>query len=167
MKGFTYYVLGFIFFIALQVFILNNIQFSGFVNPFMYIIMILILPFETPRWLLLVLGFILGFIIDVFSGTPGMHASATVFAAFMRPYILKSIAPRDGYESGTAPRMKYYGLNWIIKYVVVMALVHHSFLFFTEVFRFSLFFHTLLRIILSTIFTSFLIISSQYFVYKR
>ncbi|MBI5219759.1 MAG: rod shape-determining protein MreD [Bacteroidia bacterium] len=161
------YILGFVFFVFLQVLILNNIQFSGFINPFMYIIMLLILPFETPRWFLLILAFILGFTIDIFSNTPGMHAAATVFIGFLRPFVLKWIAPRDGYEAATLPRIKYYGINWFIKYVIILTLAHHSFLFFIEVFRFSDFFHTLLRIILSSFFTSSLIVGSQYFMYKR
>lgn len=161
------YILSALFFIILQVFILNNIQLSGFINPFMYIIIVLILPFDMPKWMLLVLSFIVGIIIDIFSGTTGMHAAATVFLGFIRPFVLKALAPRDGYESAYSPGIKFFGINWFIKYVIVMTMLHHSFLFFTEIFKFSLFFYTLLRIILSTIFTSFLIVASQYFTYKR
>ena len=60
------YGLYFLFLILFQVLILNNMQFSGYINPYCYILFILILPFETPGWLLLVLAFILGMIIDVF-----------------------------------------------------------------------------------------------------
>ncbi|OFY37637.1 MAG: rod shape-determining protein MreD [Bacteroidetes bacterium RIFOXYA12_FULL_35_11] len=167
MQGFIKYILGFVFFVALQVLILNNLQFSGFINPFVYIIMVMLLPFETPRWLLLVASFFLGLTIDFFSNTPGMHASATVLIGYLRPFVLKSISPRDGYDTGTLPRIKYYGLNWFIKYVIIITLIHHSFLLFVEVFRFSSFFFTLGRIFLSSIFSIFLIIGSQYFIYKR
>jgi rod shape-determining protein MreD len=167
LKLFFNYIITIVFFVFLQVMILNNIQINGYINPFMYIIIIMLLPFDTPRWLLLVTGFSVGLVIDLFTDTPGMHASATVFIAFLRPFILKSISPRDGYEAGTLPRIKYFGINWFLKYVIILTLLHHSFLFFVEVFRFSEFFHTLFRVFLSSLFTSLLIIGSQFFTYKR
>ena len=160
------YILSFILLVFLQVFILNNIQFSGYINPYIYILYILILPFETPKWLLLVLGFILGITIDLFSGTVGMHSSATVIMAFFRPYVLKVISPRDGYESETLPQLRYYGVNWFLKYSVILILIHHFFLFYIEVFRFSNFFTTFVRVILSSIFTIVLVLISQYFYRK-
>lgn len=153
--------------VLLQVYILNNIQLSGFVNPYMYVLFILLLPFETPGWLLLMLGFTLGLIIDVFTNTPGMHASATLFMAFLRPMILGFIAPRDGYEPGTFPRIYYYGFKWFFQYSAPLILAHHLFLFYIEVFRFSDFFLTLWRVILSSIFTIFLVVISQYFIFRR
>lgn len=166
-RGLIQYVLSFVFFVALQVFILNKIQLSGFINPFMYIVFLLLLPFETPKWLLLLLAFVLGITIDVFSDTPGMHTSATVFIGFLRPYILKSISPREGYESASGPLIKYYGVNWFIKYTLILTFIHHTVLFGVEIFRFSGIFHILARSFLSTIFTSFLIITSQYFINRR
>ena len=56
----------FIVLVLFQVLVLNNIQFSGYVNPFMYVLFILLLPFETPRWLLLLSGFLLGLSVDIF-----------------------------------------------------------------------------------------------------
>lgn len=166
-RGLIQYVISFLFLVALQVFILNKIQFSGFVNPFMYIVFILLLPFDTPKWLLLFLSFALGITIDLFSDTPGMHASATVFLGFLRPYILKSISPREGYESASEPRIKYYGVNWFIKYTLILTFLHHAFLFGVEIFKFSGIFHVIARTFVSTIFTSFLIVTSQYLINRR
>src|SRR5674536_70033 len=85
----------FILLVLFQVLLLNNIQFSGYVNPYVYIMFILLLPVEFPSWLLLLLSFATGLIIDFFSGSPGMHTSATVLAGFVRPYVLRIVAPRD------------------------------------------------------------------------
>lgn len=153
--------------VLLQVLVLNNIQFSGYINPYMYILFILVLPFETPGWLLLVSGFLLGISIDLFANTPGMHASATVFVAFLRPHVLKLIAPRDGYEGGEKPGIKDLGLEWFLKYSIVITVAHHLFLFYIEVFRFAGFFHTMGRVLLSSIFTLILIVLSQYLFYRR
>jgi len=161
------YIINFFLLVFLQVFIFNNIQFSGFINPYIYIIFILLLPFETPNWLLLILAFLLGLSVDLFTNTVGMHSSATVFMAFIRPYILKVIAPRDGYETETLPQLNYYGFGWFLRYASVLVIVHHSFLFYIEVFSFSNFFFTLLRVILSSIFSIFLIVISQYFFYSK
>ncbi len=160
------YILSFILLVFLQVFLFNNIQFSGYINPYIYILFILILPFETPKWFLLIVGFTLGITIDLFSGTIGMHSSATVIMAFFRPYVLKVISPRDGYESETLPQLRYYGVSWFLKYAVILVLIHHFFLFYIEVFRLSQFFTTFIRVILSSIFTIVLVLISQYFYRK-
>jgi rod shape-determining protein MreD len=143
----------FIILILLQVVLFNNIQFSGYINPYIYIMFILLLPVEIPSWLLLLLSFGAGTIIDLFSGSPGMHSSATVFAGFIRPYILRIISPRDGYEARSEPSMLNYGFLWFLTYALFMVFIHHTVLFYLEVFRFTDFFRTLLRVILSSLFT--------------
>jgi len=157
------YLFNFIFFTLIQVLVLNNIQLSGYVNPYLYIIFIITLPFETPGWLLLLLGFSSGMVIDIFSNTPGMHASATVFMSFLRPYVLRIFAPRDDYQPGTIPTMGYYGAAWFLRYAILLIFAHHLFLFFVEVFSITHFFSTFLRIITSTFFTLVLILIAQLF----
>ncbi|MFP4367054.1 MAG: rod shape-determining protein MreD [Bacteroidales bacterium] len=153
--------------VVFQIFILNNIQFSGFVNPYFYVLFILLLPFETPGWLLLSLAFVLGITIDLFSNTPGLHASATVFMAFLRPLVLNSFAPRDGYVPGTFPRIYYYGFGWFFQYSAILILGHHFFLFYMEVFQLSDFLLTFKRVVFSSIFTLFLVLISQFFIFRK
>ncbi len=160
-------IFRFIFLILLQVWVLNNIQFSGFINPYMYVLFILLLPFETPGWLVLVLSFFLGLSIDMFTDTIGMHTSASVFMGFLRSFVLQGIAPRDGYETGTFPRIYYYGFTWFLKYSVLLVFLHHLFLFSVEAFTFTNYHLVLLRTILSTIFTSILILLSQYLIFRK
>jgi rod shape-determining protein MreD len=158
---------NFVFIILLQVLILNNIEFSGFINPYLYILFILLLPFETPKWILLLVSFILGLTIDIFSNTLGLHAFATVAIAYIRPYVLKIFAPREGYEAGMRPGLSSFGWEWTLKYFFIIVFIHHFILFFTETFKFQMFFPTLLRVILSTLFTVILIILSQLLTQKR
>lgn len=157
----------FILLIALQVLLMNNIQFSGFVNPYIYILFILLLPFETSYWLILLLSFITGFVIDLTSGTMGLHIAASVFAGFLRPYVLGLISPREGYEEGDLPGLNAYGFRWFITYVLIIVAFHHFVLFYLEVFRFEYFFRTLLRVLLSTGFTILFIIIIQVIVIRR
>ena len=153
----------FILLMLLQVLLFNNIQFSGYVNPYVYIMFILLLPIDIPSWLLLLLSFATGLLIDFFSGSPGMHSSATVLAGFVRPYVLRIVAPRDGYESGSDPSMLIYGFRWLFFYTLLIVLVHHTALFYLEVFRFADFFRTMLRVILSSLFSISFILLIEYY----
>jgi hypothetical protein len=60
--------------------------------------------------------------------------------AFLRPLVLDYFAPRDGYVSGTYPRVFYYGFGWFLQYAAILIFAHHFFLFYIEVFRLSDFF---------------------------
>ncbi len=153
--------------ILLQVFLFNNIHAGNVFHPYFYIIFILLLPFETPGVLLLSLSFLLGLSIDLFVGTVGMHAAACVLMGFVRPSVLKVIAPRDGYETGTFPRVNYYGTGWFLKYTLILVFTHHLALFFIEVFEFEHFFLTLSRAVLSTLLTTAIIVISQFLVFRN
>ena len=153
----------FILLILLQVLLFNNIQFSGYINPYVYIMFILLLPIEIPSWLLLILSFTIGMIIDFFSGSPGVHTFATVLSGFVRPYVIRVVSPKDGYESGSEPSMSNYGFRWFLSYTLLIVLIHHTSLFYLEVFRFTDFFRTLFRVILSTIFSVTFILLIEYY----
>jgi hypothetical protein len=155
-------LIRFIVLVLVQVLILNNVQLNGYINPFMYILFIMLLPIETPGWLLLLLSLAMGLTIDMFSNTLGMHAAACVFIGYLRPRIIRSISPRDGYESEANPNVTDMGFRWFISYTIIMVLLHHFVLFFIEAFSFVEFFSTLFRVILSSILTILLIIISQY-----
>jgi hypothetical protein len=111
---------------------------------------ILLLPFETNKLLVLGISFMLGVCIDYFYDSSGLHASACTIMGFSRYYVLKYVAPRDGYDAGVKPTVEDMGLAWFLSYAGTLILTHHLFLFYLEVFRFSEFFSTLLRVILSS-----------------
>lgn len=160
-------VFRFVFLVVLQILVLNNVEWSGYLNPYLYVFFILTLPFETPKWLGIILAFLMGFTIDAFSNTWGMHSAACVVTGFVRPYLLKIISPREGYDNATRPIIRDFGLEWVVKYSLILIFIHHFTLFYIEVFKFSLFFHTLLRVFLSTLFTFTLVIISHFIIYKR
>lgn len=157
------YLITFIVLLLIQVLILNNLNLGGYINPYLYILFLLILPVAIPGWVLLILGFFLGLIIDAFLNTPGIHASATVFLAFMRPFFLRYIAPRDGYEPGSLPIPAHFGFMWFFKYAVLGVVSHHLFYFFVEAFTFKDIFSTLGRVVLSSVFTLLFIMIAQLF----
>ena len=149
---------AFVLLIALQLLIFNNIEFSGYVNPFVYVMFILILPVSIPSWILLLLSFMTGFVIDIFSGTMGVHVFATVLAGFVRPRVLSLNVTSEVTEADMSPSSYKNGLRWFLVYTVTVVLVHHLALFFIEIFTFRNFFHTLLRVLLSTAVTTFFIV---------
>jgi len=153
----------FILLILSQVLLFSNIQFSGYINPYVYVMFILLLPIEIPSWLLLILSFAIGLIMDFFSGSPGMHSSASLLAGFVRPYVLRSVSPRDGYEPNSDPSMITYGFRWFLMYTLLIVLVHHTALFYLEVFRFTDFFRTMLRVLLSSFFTIVFIVLIEFY----
>jgi len=157
----------FIILVLLQVLIFNNIQLSGMLNPYVYVLFILLLPFDTPKYLLLILGFLLGLSIDIFSNTAGMHASASLFGVFVRPAVLNLLSPREEYQKGTSPRVYYYGFIWFLKYTLLVVFAHHFFLFFVEAFSFANFLQILSRGAISAIVTSGLILMSQFVMYRK
>lgn len=166
-KDLLKYAVWFIVLVIFQLLILNNIQFSGYVNPYMYILLILILPYNTPNWALLIIGFLLGLSIDIGNNTLGINTSATVFMAFARPIVLEIISAREGYDTEKQLHFSNYGIKWYLQYSLSLILAHHLFLFFIEVFTFSNFFYTIWRILLSFIFTSILILISQLFFIRK
>jgi hypothetical protein len=155
-------IIRFALLVGIQVLILKNIELGRFINPFIYVLFIIVLPFETPKWLLLFSAFAIGITIDMFYDTAGMHAAACVFIAYIRPGVLKLFSPRDGYEFGTQPTIQYLGIPWFLSYSAILIILHHLILFYIEVFRFSEFFSTLFRVIISSIFTILLVVISQY-----
>jgi len=160
-------IFRFVVVVLFQVLVMDNVMINGYMNPYIYLLFILLLPFETPRWLLLLSGFALGLTMDLFTGTMGMHTAATVLAAFVRPYLLNLLASRDGYEPETFPRIHYYGFLWFLKYTLLLVLIHHLALFYLEAFQLKYFFSTLLRVILSSILSTSTIVLSQYFVFRK
>jgi hypothetical protein len=159
-------IIRFIILIGLQVFILENINLRGYINPYLYVYFILLLPFETPGWLLLISSFLLGFSIDTFIGTMGIHTASSVLMAFSRPLVIKAIPSRKEFEPGMKPSISDLGFIWFFSYAIILIFIHHLALFFLEVFRFTDFFSTLLRVVLSCIFTLLLVIVAQYLFFR-
>ena len=160
-------IIRFIIVVLFQVLVMDNVMINGFMIPWVYLLFILLMPFETPRWMVLLSGFALGLGIDFFEHTPGLHTAATVLIAYLRPYILSLLAPRDGYEPETFPRIHFYGFNWFLKYTLLMVFIHHMALFYLEMFQLQNFLATLLRVLLSSVLSASSILLSQYFVFRK
>lgn len=157
----------FILILLIQIILLNNIQLWGLFTPFLYILFILLLPVDLPKWGLLVLAFITGIIIDIFNNTIGVHAFALTFVTFLRPYILKIWSPYDGYDPIKELLPNEYGFGWFIKYSFLMVAIHQFVLFYMEAFSFQNFNLLLYRWAINILFTEILILITVFATEKR
>jgi len=160
-------LLRFIVLIFIQVFLLKNISLYNLSTPYLYILFILLLPFNTPNLLLFALAFVLGITIDSFYDTPGLHAAACVLLAFVRTIFINLTVQKEGFDNEPEPTLANMGFTWFLTYTAILTLFHHFLLFNLEVFRFSEIQYTFSRILLSAVFTIFLIIISGLLFYRR
>jgi hypothetical protein len=159
-------ILRITFLILLQSLVVNRMQpLDGLILPWIYIFGILMLPFNTPRWLMLLIGFAVGWIMDLFTGPPGLHTSACLFLTFLLPSVQKLFSPREGYDVSMKPTVQKMGLAWYLTFAGILTFAHHTWLFFLEVLRFGDFFYQLLHIILSSAATLFLMTVGQYLIF--
>ena len=155
-------IIRFVVLVLFQVLVINHIRLGGYVHPCIYMIFIMLLPIYMPGWQLLLLGFGLGFSIDLFTGTPGLHAGATTLMAFCRPSIIKLVSGNQKFENIQEPNLGQLDGIWFFRYVLCLVLIHHFFLFFLESFSFRLIGQVLLRILLSVPVSIFLIMMILY-----
>ncbi|MBJ6117364.1 hypothetical protein JAO76_04125 [Pontibacter sp. BT310] len=153
------HIVQFILFVALQILLLDNLVLFSTGFCFIYIAFLLFLPIQINKVLLLFLGFIVGFTVDIFYDTMGIHAAASVLLAFLRPHILNLLTPRDGYDTNDSANLHVMGWNWFLTYAFILITVHHTAVFFLEIIRFEWF--TLVKILLSTLFTGLVVVILQ------
>jgi len=151
-------IVRFVLLLLMQVFIFNKINLGGYLNPMVYPLFILLLPFEISGFALLIAAFFMGLSIDLFVGSIGLHAGATVVMAFFRPISLNVISSNREYESGISPGINDLGTFWFIKYTTLLVFVHHIYFFFMEAFTFANFWETIMRTFISSIFSIILIL---------
>lgn len=142
----------FILFILVQVYVLNKIpHLHRFISPYLYYLFILWLPFSVSRQWLLILGFFTGLTLDYFSNTPGLHAAACTLIAYVRPFLINILTPKDTSEfnykepSPLAMQWTPYAV-----YVFVLTLLHHGYMLLLEWLSFGSFLDFIIRVVATT-----------------
>jgi rod shape-determining protein MreD len=152
-----YEFLWFLILVLLQVLLLNRIAVFGLAVPILYIYFLIKLPYGRSPFYVIISGFLLGLIIDIFLNTPGMNAAATTMVAAMRGVVLNLYYPKNEYEE-LIPGIHTPAAAFV-KYTVTMVLLHQTLLFFIEAFTLFNLTSTLIRIVTSSILTIFLILA--------
>ena len=148
----------FVLLLLLQVLVLDTVPFDGYIIPYIYLLFILLLPFNINKSLLLLLAFFAGLGVDFFENTLGMQAAAVVFMAFARPWVLRFYFPTLEYTKGEEPGLSKLGVTGFLKYAFTLALFHQTALTFLEVFSFHNLLHTLSEILVNALVTTLVLL---------
>ncbi len=152
-------IVRFCLFILVQVFVLNNVPpLHHLVTPYIYFLFILWLPFKMGRKSLMILAFLLGFALDCFTKTYGLHGAPCVLIAYFRPFLINVLISQEGAESNyNEPSIKSMGFTPYFTYIALLTLAHHSLLFFLQALQTGGYFYFVIKTLLSTAVSLFLI----------
>ncbi len=156
-------IIRFILFVFLQVYVLDVMpHLHQLVNPYIYFLFILWLPFYMKKGWVLMLGFLLGLSIDYYAMTPGLHAAAGSLVAFLRPFIINLFAPKDSTEfSYKEPSPKAMGWSAYLLYALMLSFVHNFYLLFLEWLSFGSFINFLMKVIIGTAISMLMIVIAE------
>lgn len=140
-----------LFCLIVQVLILRDLAIANVAFCFIYLWIILKAPIHAPLFYLVLGGFVLGWLVDIFYNTHGIHSLATVLVAFLRPAFFKVLTPVNGYEERSSVSLNEMKALWFFPYIFMMLLVHHLILFLVESADSSLIFFSLYRALASAI----------------
>lgn len=161
------YLLWAIGLFALQILVLNNMHLNPYTFPFVYPLVLFALPRQTNKLTLIIVGFVLGMVFDVFNNTSGIHAFATTLIAFLRAYALEPLAPSDSASENLSPNVHTMGFQKFALYALLLNGLHHLLVFGLEYFSWSdigvIFFSMILSVLAST----FAMVILQYIFIKK
>ena len=149
----------FIGLILIQVIVLNNVLFRGYINPLLYILFVIVYPLKRDRGLFLLLSFLLGLCIDFFVDSGGTNAAATLFIAYIRLPLLKGLLRKPEIDFPVFNINKLPFLR-LLSFIAIIAFIHHFILFSLEYFKFNAIITIFSRTFLTSIFTIILLIFS-------
>lgn len=146
--------------LAAQILLFNNLSFFGYLNPFPYVLFILLFPVNGNKFSLLLASFSIGIIMDMFCNSGGVHAAACVTLAYLRPNFFR-------FSFGVSYEYQTIRINDKLtperfSFILTTIVTHHTILFILETFRINFVFDMLFKIILSSIFTISLVVLMIY-----
>lgn len=150
----------------IQLAILDKIQLHSYVYVNIYILAVLILPYNYNKTSVLLLGFFFGLLVDLSNNTMGIHAAATTFIAYLRPRLLLLISNRDQINN-IQGFQRVSSFNWFFKYTLILTTAFNVVLIAVEAFTFSNAGITFLRIVCSTLASCFFIMLYYFIALKK
>ncbi len=150
MKNRSQYILFVVVVLLVQVLLLNNLTFSPYIAPLAYIVLIIMTPLGTSPLKMIVIGTLLGFVMDITMGTIGLNVIATLPIAYFRRPILHFFASyidMDG-EGGVPTQLR---ISRFHNYVVAMVVLHNLIFFGFEHLTIANFGFLALRTVISTL----------------
>jgi len=159
----------FVLFLLIQIIILNEVPpLHQFITPYLYFTFLLWLPFGTNRLTLTILGFVLGYSLDVFTNTPGLHAAAATLVGYVRPTILNLLlAQETSEEVNKKPSVGTMGWGPFLTYVFLLTFIHHFYLVLLEWLQFGNFTYFIGKVIATSLMSVLLILLVELVMNRR
>jgi hypothetical protein len=153
----------------IQVFIMRRIPpLHQFIVPYFYFAFILWLPFKISRVQLLLVAFLTGLLVDTFYKTPGLHAAACLLIAYIRPFLINLLLPKEATEWGNQePTQKNMGSVPYWTYLVLMTLLHHFWMILLEWMQFGSFLYFIGKLIATSLLSLLLILITDLFLNRN
>jgi glycerol uptake facilitator-like aquaporin len=151
--------------LTIQVLICDKIHLFGYINPHIYLLAVLLLPIEMPLTAQYIIGFFTGLVVDMFTLSLGVHASATLMVVFLRPYLVSALNGKKKADGIDRPVPGVKDFRWLLAYAFILTFLHHFMVVLLEAFTFRHFFLTLLSALLSALFTTMIILCVEYISY--
>jgi rod shape-determining protein MreD len=162
-------IIRFILFILVQVLVLNKIPpLHRFITPYVYYLFILWLPFKMPRLSLVIIGFLFGLTLDYFTQNIGFHAAACTLVAYVRPFMINLLMPKETNEFSYA-EPSGISMGWLpySVYVLVLTLLHHIYLVMLEWLQFGDFWYFVGKVIATTAVSFLLVMITELLFYRK
>jgi len=162
-------IVRFILILFVQIFMLNKIPpLHQFVVPYFYFVFILWLPFKIGRTALLFVGFSVGMLTDMFFKTPGLHTAACLLMAYVRPFLINLLLPKEATDWGNEePSKKTMGLAPYTTYLIMLTLLHHFYLILLEWMQFGSFLYFIGKLLATTLVSLLLISITDLFLERK
>ncbi len=156
-------ILRFLLFVGVQGLILSNLPpLHRTITPYLYFLFLIWLPFTHNKMAVLIWGFVLGFAVDLFTKTPGLHASAALWVAFFRGPLISLLVPKDTRDLKTGtPGVGSMGFSAYFIMVVILTIIHHSWVVLIEWMYFGNFWYYLQKVFMSTLISLLLILVTE------
>ncbi|WP_424962734.1 hypothetical protein [Ekhidna sp.] len=145
-------ILNLILLLLIQLPLVHRITLFDKAFGFFYVGFLLLLPRTLSRSYLMVIGFLTGLIIDVFTDTPGIHASASVAVMFLRNFWLNVV--NDDSQELTNLNVSTLKKSGLVYFVFPLVFFHHFLIFVIENGGFHLFGMVLSKVVFSAIFST-------------
>ena len=112
----------------LQVLLFDQLQLLGVCHPYIYILCLLMMPITLSHSADMIIGAVVGLIMDVFCNSLGVHTAACIFIMFIRPYLIGAIV-NDKDRLNEQISLRALGMEALLRYVVILVVVHHLIVF--------------------------------------
>lgn len=149
----------------LQVLLFDQLQLLGVCHPYIYVLCLLMMPITLPHSADMIIGAAVGIAMDIFCNSLGVHMAACILLMFLRPYILGTIVS-DKDRLNEQINLRTIGMEALIKYVVILVVIHHLTVFMLAAWSWSHIGFVLIETVVSSFITGLIVIGYNALIYK-